>query len=99
LNKSTFAPRNRTASAKHAAPLHNLSSDLWGPLHVPSPHGLRYCLLVIDHLKNFMWVRFLMSKDETCSNLETILLDARIIHARESSPAGYLCPIHKKRLG
>jgi hypothetical protein len=33
--------------------------DLWGHVNVPSPHGLRYCLLVIDHRTHYMWVRFL----------------------------------------
>jgi hypothetical protein len=32
-----------------------------------------------------MWVRFLKSNDETCSQLETILLDARKTHARYHS--------------
>jgi hypothetical protein len=59
LNKATSAPQNRNASRKPAAPLQHFSCDLWGPVHVPSLYGLRYCLLVIDHNTNFMWVRFL----------------------------------------
>jgi hypothetical protein len=56
LNKAAFAPKNRKASQKPVAPLQHLSCDLWGPFSVPSPHGLGYCLLVIDHHTNFMWV-------------------------------------------
>jgi hypothetical protein len=82
LNKATSAPRNRTASQKHAAPLEKFSCDLWGPMHGPSPYGMRYCLLVIGHHTNFMWVCFLKLEDETCSKLETILLDARNTHAK-----------------
>jgi hypothetical protein len=36
----------------------------------PSPHGLRYFLLVIDRHNNYMWVPFLKSKDDTYSELE-----------------------------
>jgi hypothetical protein len=35
----------------------NKSSDIRGHVNVPSPHGLRYCLFVIDHHTNFMWTR------------------------------------------
>jgi hypothetical protein len=41
LNNDTSAPRNRTASAKHAAPLQQLASYLLGHVHVPLPYGLR----------------------------------------------------------
>ena len=95
LNKATSAPKNRTASQKPAAPLQHMSCDLWGPVSVPSPYGLRYCLLVIDHHTNFMWVRFLKSKDETCAQLETILLDARHTHARYHSHLHAFAPFLK----
>jgi hypothetical protein len=82
LNKAASAPQNRKASHKHAAPLQYFSCDLWGHVNVPSPYGLKHCLLVIDHHTIFMWVRFLKSKDETCAKQETIFLDARHTHAR-----------------
>jgi hypothetical protein len=63
LNKAASAPRNRIASHKHAAPLEKFSGDLWGHVYVPSLYGLRYCLLGIDHHTNYMWVRFMKSKD------------------------------------
>jgi hypothetical protein len=47
-----------------------------GPIYVPSPYGMRYRLMVIDHHTSFMCVRFMKSKDETVSHLETIMLDA-----------------------
>jgi hypothetical protein len=72
LHKASAAPRNTAACAKPSRPLLNLSPDLWGPVNVPSPHGLRYSLLVIDHHTHYMWVRFLKSKDDACSELETI---------------------------
>jgi hypothetical protein len=68
---------------------------MWGPVSVPSPYGLRYCLLVIDHHTNFMWVRFLKSKDKTCAKLETILLDARHTHARFHSHLHAFAPFLK----
>jgi hypothetical protein len=74
LHKATAAPRNTAACAKPSRPLLNMSADLWGPVNVPSPHGLRYYLLFIDHHTNYIWVRFLKSKDDACSELETILL-------------------------
>jgi hypothetical protein len=42
LHKASGAPRNTAACTKPSRPLLNLSSDLWGPVNVPSPHGLRY---------------------------------------------------------
>jgi hypothetical protein len=95
LNKATSAPRNRNASQKLAAPLEKSSCDLWGPMHVPSPYGLRYCLLVINHHTNFMRVRFMKAKDETCSKLKTILLDARNTHARCHSYLYAFAPFRK----
>jgi hypothetical protein len=95
LNKAASAPQNRKASQKPAAPLQHMSCDLWGPVSVPSPYGPRYCLLVIDHHTNFMWVRFLKSKDETCAKLETILLDARHTHARFHSQQHAFAPFLK----
>jgi hypothetical protein len=59
LHKAIVAPRNTTACAKLSRPLLNMSSNLWGLVNVPSPHDLRYCLLVIDHHAHYMWVRFL----------------------------------------
>jgi hypothetical protein len=95
LHKATTAPRNIPAYAKPSRPLLNMSSDLWGPVNVPSPHGLRYCLLVIDHHTHYMSVRFLKSKDDACSKLETILLDIKHLHARHPSQSGAFAPIIK----
>jgi hypothetical protein len=63
----------------------NQSSDIWARVNVPSPHGLRYCMLVIDHHTNYMCVRFLRSKDDTCPQLESIMLEIRHAHARHHS--------------
>jgi hypothetical protein len=35
-----------------------------------------------------MWVRFLKSNDDACSELETILLDIKHLHARHHSQSG-----------
>jgi hypothetical protein len=67
LNKASAAPRNTLACAKPPRPLMNLSSDIRRHVNVPSPHALRYYFLVIDHHTNYMWVRYLKSKDDTCS--------------------------------
>jgi hypothetical protein len=64
-------------------------------MNVPSPHGLLYCLLVIDHHPNYMWVRFLRSKDDTCPQLESILLEIRDVHARHHSSSCAFAPIMK----
>jgi hypothetical protein len=94
LQKATAAPRNIIACTKPSRPLMNLASDTWGPVNVPSPHGLRYCMLVIDHHTHFIWVRFLKSKDDTCSKLECILLEIRHLHARHHSSFGTFAPCH-----
>jgi hypothetical protein len=66
----------------------NLSSDIGGPVHVPSPHGLRYCLLVIDHQANYLRVRFLRSKDDTCPHVEFIILEICHVHEQHHSSSG-----------
>jgi hypothetical protein len=95
LNKANATPRNTLACAKPPRPLMNLSSDIWGHVNVPSPHGLRYCLSVIDHHTDCMWVRFRKSKDDTCNKLESILLEIRHIHARHHSAFGAFAPVLK----
>jgi hypothetical protein len=85
LHKATAAPRNTTACAKPFCPLMNMYSDTWGPTNVPSPHGLHYCMLVIDHHTHYMLVRFLKSKDDTCAQLETIMSHIIHLHARHHS--------------
>jgi hypothetical protein len=85
LHKANVAPRNTAAYAKPSRSLLNLSFDLWGHVNVPSPHGLRHCMLVIDHHTHYMWVRFLKSKDDAYSELETILMDIKHLHARHHS--------------
>jgi hypothetical protein len=83
FDKAIAIPRNTLACAKPPHPLMNMSSEIWGTVNMPFPHGLRYCVLVIDHHTNFRWVRFLESKDDTCSELdEPILLEVRYLHAR-----------------
>jgi hypothetical protein len=72
-----------------------MSSDLWGSINVSSPHGLLYCLVVIDHHNHYMWVRFLKSRDDACSELETILLDIKHLHARHLSQSGAFAPVIK----
>jgi hypothetical protein len=95
LHKATAAPRNTAACAKPSRPLLNLSADLWESVNVPSPHGLRYRSLVIDHHTNYMWVWFLKSKEDACSELETILLGIKHLHARHHSQSGAFAPVLK----
>jgi hypothetical protein len=73
----------------------NVSSDIGGPVNVLSPHDLRYCLLVIDHYTNCMWVRFPKSKNDTCPQLESIMLEIRHTHARHSSSSSVFAPVLK----
>jgi hypothetical protein len=93
LIKASASPRNTVACAKPPRPHMNMSSDIWGPVNVPFPHGLRHCLLMINHHTIFMWVRFLKSKDDTCGELESILLEVRHLYARYHSPCGAFAPV------
>jgi hypothetical protein len=73
LHKANVAPRNSSPCPKPARALENLCLYIWDdPMNVPSPHGLRHCLFVIDHHTKNMWVQFLKSKDDTCSEQESI---------------------------
>jgi hypothetical protein len=59
-----------------------------GPNECTPPHCLRYCPLVIDHHTNYMGVRVLISKDDTCSDLESMLLEIRHLHTWYHSSYG-----------
>jgi hypothetical protein len=72
-----------------------MSSDLWGLVNVCSPHGFRYCLLVIDHHTHYMWVRFLKTKDDACAKLEAILMGIKHLHARHHSRSSAFAPVIK----
>jgi hypothetical protein len=52
-------------------------------------------MLVFDHRTNYMWVRFLKSKDETCPQLEFILHEIRHAHAWHHSSSGAFAPVLK----
>jgi hypothetical protein len=52
-------------------------------------------MLVIDHHNNYMWVHFLKSKDDTCPQMESILLELRHTHARHHSSSGAFAPVLK----
>jgi hypothetical protein len=98
LHKATVAPRNTTPYTKPSRPMLNLCSNIWGNVNFPSPHGLRYFLLVIDHYTHYMWVRFLKSKEETCTELESIMLELRHLHARHHSQSGAFARVIKFEL-
>jgi hypothetical protein len=51
--------------------------------------------MAIDHHTNFMWVRFMKSKDETRVELETIPLNERHTHARFHSQHHAFAPFLK----
>jgi hypothetical protein len=95
LHKAIHAPRNTNVCAIASRLLLNLSFYLWDLVNVPSPHGLRHCLLVIDHHIHYMWVRFLEFKDAACSELETILLEMNNLHARHHSQSSAFAPVLK----
>jgi transposase InsO family protein len=95
LHNAHAAPRNKATCTKPMSSLIHMSCDIWGHVNVPSPHGLRYCLLVIDHHTHYMWVRFLKSKDETCASLEAILLELKHTHAKHHAPSTVFAPIIK----
>jgi hypothetical protein len=42
-----------------------------------------------------MWVRFLKSKEDTCTKLESIMLELRHLHARHHSQFGAFAPVIK----
>jgi hypothetical protein len=42
-----------------------------------------------------MWVRFLRSKDDTCSKLESIVFEIKHLHARHHSESGAFAPVLK----
>jgi hypothetical protein len=52
-------------------------------------------VLIIDHHTHYMWVRYLMSKDDACVVMETILLDIKHLHTRHHSQLGAFAPVIK----
>jgi hypothetical protein len=52
-------------------------------------------MLVIDHHTHYMCVRFLKSKEDTCTQLENIMLELRHLHARHHSQSGAFAHVIK----
>jgi hypothetical protein len=52
-------------------------------------------MLVIDHHTHYMWVRLAKSKEETCSELESIMLEIQHLHARHHSQSSAFAPVLK----
>jgi hypothetical protein len=95
LNKACVARRNTLACARPPRLLLNLSSEIWEPVRVPSTHGLRCCLFVTHHHTKFSWIGFLKSKDNTCSDMESILFEVWHMHARFQSASVAFTPVLK----
>jgi hypothetical protein len=93
LHNAQSAVKNSSRCDKPAPPLMHGSCDLWGPVSIPSPHGLRYCIFVIDYHTHFMWVRFMKTKDESCALLESILLEIKHLHAKHHAHTSALAHV------
>jgi hypothetical protein len=65
----------------------------FSPLPCQAWHGYGVTSAHRNHHTHYMWVRFLKSKDDTCSELETMLVDIKHLHARHLSQSGACAPI------
>ncbi|GKD62847.1 retrovirus-related pol polyprotein from transposon TNT 1-94 [Tanacetum coccineum] len=59
--KQTFKPKSEDTNQE---PRYLLYMDLCGPMRVASVNGKKYILVIIDDYSQFIWVKFLHSKDE-----------------------------------
>ena len=64
LGKHSRTPFPNQAKFKYAKPLNLVYGDLCGPISPPTPSGKRYIFLLVDDCTCYMWVYFLLSKDQ-----------------------------------
>nr|GFB63825.1 retrovirus-related Pol polyprotein from transposon TNT 1-94 [Tanacetum cinerariifolium] len=59
--------------------LHLLHMDLCGLMRIASINGKRYVLVIVDDYSHYMWVHFLISKDEAPEVIKTFLKKITIL--------------------
>ncbi|GJT18888.1 retrovirus-related pol polyprotein from transposon TNT 1-94 [Tanacetum coccineum] len=64
LGKSKKSSHQPKAEDTNQEKLYLLHMDLCGPMHVERINGKKYILVIIEDYSQFIWVRFLRSKDE-----------------------------------
>ncbi|XP_061373503.1 uncharacterized protein LOC133315841 [Gastrolobium bilobum] len=50
-----------------------LHADIWGPYSVPSIHGYRYFLTLVDDFSKFTWVILMKTKSEVRTNIQNFV--------------------------
>ncbi|GJY95505.1 retrovirus-related pol polyprotein from transposon TNT 1-94 [Tanacetum coccineum] len=68
--------------------LYLLHMDLCGPMYVASVNGKKYILVIADDYSQFIWVKFLTSKDEAP---DFIIKFPKIIQNRLNVTVRYIC--------
>jgi len=57
-----FKSKNMISTSR---PLELLHMDLFGPTRTTSLGGMKYALVIVDNFSRFIWVLFIVHKDET----------------------------------
>jgi len=53
------------SNTKSLDPFNLIHVDIWRPISIPSVHGHRYFLIVIDDYTRHTWISFIINKSET----------------------------------
>ena len=76
--KQTWDEILKESSTKHPHILHQIYSDLCGPMQTQSCHGELYILTFIDGNTHYVKVKLLKSKAETCEALKVLIEHAEV---------------------
>ena len=90
--KAKMAPRNRSGGTKPSRIFLKLSTDLYGPVQGPADTP-SYALGVIDRYSGYLWLRFLQSKGEVPTALDSILTTIRTIFPRRHPDEAWACTL------
>ena len=90
--KAKMAPRNTAGGTKPDRVFTKLSTDIFGPVQGPAGAPL-YALGIIDHFSGYTWLRFLHSKGEVSTALDSILTSIRTIFNRRFPDTPWSCTL------
>lgn len=91
-----YQPSNSKASCN----FHLLHFDLWGPFGIPSIHGHRFFLTIVDDHSRFCWTIMLKSKSEVPTSVQNFIslvekqFDAKVEIVRTDNGTKFFMPQH-----
>jgi len=62
-----------TSSSHAKSKFELLHCDIWGPLSIPTIHGHRYFITIVDDFSRFVWFILIKAKSEVSSHIQNFI--------------------------